>query len=98
MVEAIVNHISGAAKAGVAGNSNKALYIQERKAALELWGAHLMGLVERHLMTLQSAAPKTPMTSTPNRSSVTRGGAHDEFRQVSEGLLTCQRGSEDASS
>jgi hypothetical protein len=69
VVEAIVNHISGAAKAGVAGNYNKAVYIVERQRALEQWGAHLMELVERHLKTLQGAAPKTLMTATPNRTA-----------------------------
>jgi hypothetical protein len=64
-----VNHISGAAKQGVAGNYNKPVYLPERKAALEQWGAHLMGLVERHLMTVRGTAPKNLMTSTSNRSA-----------------------------
>jgi len=37
VVEAVVNHVSGAAKAGVAGVYNRALYVKERKRALERW-------------------------------------------------------------
>jgi integrase len=44
VVEAILGHISGH-KAGVAGTYNKALYLDERRRALERWGAHIMGLV-----------------------------------------------------
>jgi integrase len=45
VVEAIVNHVSGA-KAGVAGVYNHATYQAERCKALELWGAHVAALVE----------------------------------------------------
>jgi integrase len=44
IVEAIVNHISGAAKAGVAGVYNRAQYLPERRAALEKWARHLKQL------------------------------------------------------
>jgi integrase len=44
VVEAIVNHISGHL-AGVAGIYNKAVYLTERRKALELWGEHVMVLV-----------------------------------------------------
>ena len=37
VVEAVVNHISGSAKAGVAGVYNRALYLDERRTALERW-------------------------------------------------------------
>lgn len=37
VVEAVVNHMSGAAKAGVAGTYNKAIYLAERRAALLCW-------------------------------------------------------------
>jgi len=33
----VVNHISGSAKAGVAGVYNRALYLDERRIALEQW-------------------------------------------------------------
>jgi integrase len=41
VVEAVVNHMSGSAKAGVAGVYNRALYLDERRSALERWAAHL---------------------------------------------------------
>lgn len=41
VVEAVVNHMSGAAKAGVAGVYNRALYLKERKRALERWSKFL---------------------------------------------------------
>ncbi len=45
VVEAVVNHVSGAAKAGVAGVYNRAQYLEQRKAALQAWANHLMALV-----------------------------------------------------
>jgi integrase len=45
IVEAILNHVSGH-KAGVAGVYNKAAYEREKRQALDLWGAHVMALVE----------------------------------------------------
>ena len=44
VVEAIVNHVSGH-RGGVAGVYNKAAYADEKRAALELWGAHVGGIV-----------------------------------------------------
>lgn len=40
IVEAVLNHVSGA-KAGVAGVYNRAAYAAEKKAALERWSAHI---------------------------------------------------------
>ncbi|MCA8254823.1 integrase arm-type DNA-binding domain-containing protein [Burkholderia sp. AU31624] len=45
VVEAVVNHVSGAAKAGVAGVYNHALYMPERRAALEMWARHIENLM-----------------------------------------------------
>jgi integrase len=45
VVEALVNHVSGHL-AGVAGVYNKALYLDERRNALWLWGRHVAALVE----------------------------------------------------
>ena len=45
VVEACVNHVSGSAKAGVAGVYNKALYLEERKAAFEAWAGFVQGLI-----------------------------------------------------
>jgi hypothetical protein len=44
VVEAVVNHISGAAKQGVAGTYNKSAYYAAKREALERWGAHLTEL------------------------------------------------------
>jgi integrase len=44
VVEAIVNHMGGV-KAGVAGIYNKALYLEERRHALNAWGWHVETLV-----------------------------------------------------
>jgi integrase len=46
VVEAIVNHVSGQAKAGVAGVYNKAQYLKERRAALKQWEQHLISIVK----------------------------------------------------
>jgi integrase len=40
VVEAIVNHISGA-KAGIAGVYNRATYLTEKRRALDIWGTHI---------------------------------------------------------
>ena len=44
IVEAVVNHISGH-KAGVAGTYNKALYSQEKRAAMQRWADHVERVV-----------------------------------------------------
>jgi integrase len=44
IVEAVLNHISGA-RASVAGTYNRAAYAAEKQAALERWAAHVTGLV-----------------------------------------------------
>jgi integrase len=44
IVEAVLNHVSGH-KSGVAGIYNRAAYAAEKKAALELWVAHVKKLV-----------------------------------------------------
>jgi integrase len=47
IVEACVNHISGKAKAGVAGVYNKALYLTERREALTAWAEFVDSLVRK---------------------------------------------------
>jgi hypothetical protein len=37
VVEAVVNHMSGAAKRGVAGVYNRAIYLKDRQEALIAW-------------------------------------------------------------
>lgn len=43
VVEAVLNHVSGS-RAGVAGIYNRALYVSEKRSALDLWAAHLAAL------------------------------------------------------
>ncbi len=45
VVEAVLNHVSGA-RAGVAGVYNRASYAREKREALDLWAAHVAGLCE----------------------------------------------------
>jgi integrase len=45
IIEAALNHVSGAAKAGVAGVYNVEAYETERAAALNRWAAHIEGIV-----------------------------------------------------
>jgi integrase len=47
VVEACVNHVSGAAKMGVAGVYNKALYLDERKIALGEWAAFASRIIKK---------------------------------------------------
>jgi integrase len=51
IVEACVNHISGRAKAGVAGVYNKALYLAERREALKAWAEFVDNLVRKRAYT-----------------------------------------------
>lgn len=44
VVEACVNHVSGSAKAGVAGVYNRAEYLKERTTALNAWAAKVASL------------------------------------------------------
>jgi integrase len=45
IVEAVLNHVSGA-RAGVAGTYNRSTYASEKKAALDLWSDRLLAIVE----------------------------------------------------
>lgn len=47
VVEAVVNHVTGAAKRGVAGVYNRAEYLKERRRALERWARHLLKRVAK---------------------------------------------------
>ena len=53
VIEAIVNHVSGHL-AGVAGTYNKALYLDERKQAVERWGQRIGWLVQTSSNTVIS--------------------------------------------
>jgi integrase len=57
VVEAVVNHVSGGAKAGVAGVYNRATYATEKRAALQAWADHLdrvLGIAERKVIPIQA--------------------------------------------
>jgi hypothetical protein len=45
VTEAVLGHTAGS-RAGVVGIYQVADYADEKRAALEAWGAHVMGLVE----------------------------------------------------
>jgi hypothetical protein len=45
IVEAVVNHVSGDAKRGVAGVYNRALYLQDRRDSLQRWSDYVEQIV-----------------------------------------------------
>ncbi len=45
VIEALVNHASGRAKAGVAGVYNRSAYAAQKRAALTVWCDHIATLV-----------------------------------------------------
>jgi integrase len=45
VVEAVLNHISGEAKKGVAGKYNRALYLDQRRAALTKWAGYIQEII-----------------------------------------------------
>jgi integrase len=58
IVEAILNHVSGA-RAGVAGTYNRSVYANEKRQALDLWAAHVRSIVdgtERKIVPLHGLA------------------------------------------
>ena len=57
IVEAVVNHVSGRAKAGVAGVYNRATYATEKRMALQAWADHLdhlLGLGDRKVIPMRA--------------------------------------------
>jgi hypothetical protein len=69
VIAAIVNHVSGS-KAGVAGVYNKAVYLAERRKALDLWAAHVARLVSR-----PEPQPQTGKTAASATALKTANGA-----------------------
>lgn len=64
VVEAVVNHVSGRAKAGVAGVYNRATYANEKRMALQAWADHLdraLGLAARTIIPLTRPPASTTM-------------------------------------
>jgi integrase len=63
IVEACLNHVSGGAKSGVAGTYNAALYLSEKRTALQRWAVHVEGLVsgrKADVRSLDAARKKKP--------------------------------------
>lgn len=46
VIEAVLNHMSGPAKVGIAGIYNKWAYLPEKTAALARWATYVAGLIE----------------------------------------------------
>ncbi|WP_048710734.1 tyrosine-type recombinase/integrase [Microvirga massiliensis] len=71
VVEAVVNHISGPAKRGVAGVYNRAIYLNERRNALNHWADYVTRLVcDNHAsdsMALQFAQGLAQQEQIPSR-------------------------------
>ncbi len=44
VIEAVVNHVSGQSRAGVAGIYNRAVLLPQRRAALDAWAAHVKAI------------------------------------------------------
>ena len=44
VIEATINHVSGV-RSGVAGTYNRALYLDERRAALDAWAGYVLQVV-----------------------------------------------------
>jgi integrase len=51
IIEAVINHVSGH-KGGIAGVYNRATYDREKRAALTLWAAHVLAVVEGRAATV----------------------------------------------
>jgi integrase len=73
IVEAIVNHVSGH-KGGVAGIYNRAVYLPEKREALQPWATYLTGLVGKPaLIDAQSVKPGSKRRATGGTSDATAG-------------------------
>jgi integrase len=62
VVEATVNHISGQAKAGVAGVYNRSVLLPQRSEALEAWAQRIAGIIS-------GAEPAANVTNLKRRAS-----------------------------
>ena len=72
VLEAAVNHVSGA-KAGVAGVYNRASYLNEKRQAMELWGAHIAALVDGRSSKVVALRSKQKTTADRAHKSASRG-------------------------
>jgi integrase len=54
VVEALLNHVSGKAKAGVAGIYNRASYREQKRAALAKWAGHVAEITRQALNNVEA--------------------------------------------
>ena len=73
VVEAVVNHTSGAAKRGVAGVYNRALYLDDRRSALEAWASYVTRLLKQETPRYGDS-----YTIATNVTSLKVAGTYDE--------------------
>lgn len=59
IIEATINHVSGA-RAGVAGTYNRALYLDERRQALDAWAGYV-----RRICVADRAEPSNVVEFAP---------------------------------
>lgn len=75
VIEATINHVSGT-RAGVAGTYNRALYLEERKAALGAWADYVLRLVGEtesgNVLELAGRTGRRRAASRPSPISETR--------------------------
>jgi integrase len=64
IVEAVLNHVSGA-RAGVAGVYNRAAYLPEREEALAAWAAHVLALASQRPAGAPPALPSNVLRLRP---------------------------------
>ncbi|SEH31203.1 tyrosine-type recombinase/integrase [Magnetospirillum fulvum] len=64
VVEACVNHVSGSAKAGVAGVYNKAMYLEDRRRAFEAWAGYVEKIVKEGVPEGETGSSAAPATAT----------------------------------
>jgi len=86
VVEVILGH-AGGHKGGVAGTYNKALYLDERRRALERWGAHIMELV-----TGKRAKAKVGVLGGRGRRRSRNGGPHSPITSAAASTIRSSSG------
>ena len=64
VIEAAINHLTGVAKAGVAGTYNRAAYLKERRELFDSWGSYVSDLVEPRPAAMSTASNVLPFAST----------------------------------
>jgi len=86
VVEAVVNHTSGAGKRGIVGVYNRALYLDHRRDALQSWEDHLQGLIgsdQKH--DVAALAPQ--LSVTPSRKQGSKRGKSVSKRELHPQLV-----------